>query len=49
MFKFRLNELIQEIKLLDTQYYLEKNLMEACQKEPKHIEIFQNALELQQN
>lgn len=29
-----------------TQYYLEKNLMEDCIKDPKHIEIFQYALEL---
>lgn len=30
-----------------TQYYLEKNLMEDCLKDPKHIEIFQSALEIE--
>ena len=30
-----------------TQYFLEKNLMEACQKNPKHIEIFRSALEVE--
>lgn len=30
-----------------TQYYLQKSLMEDFQKDPQHIEIFQNALEIE--